>query len=184
MMALAMLALAAASVTAPAPAAQATALPEPIALGSSGRMQCFSPDRATKTCAALAGYTAGADGAIARTETVLLSRRATLTMVTVSPVTIRDGRLCATLHGHDIEMAGFALDGAPVDEAKQAALRKSVLASFQDIVDHEICTRFAPDGSAFDAQITMDGLPKPGLDQTVIWVSAADGYKVAPRSVP
>ena len=163
-----------------ATAAAVAPLPDPIGPASGGQLQCYAPDRARKTCASLSGYAFGADGAIVNSAVVLISRSPRITMATAAPVTIKDGRVCGAMQLRDLDAATFVYDDVAADEAKTAELREAVKKAYGAIMGHEICTAFVPDGGGLTARITEDGLPKPGLDERVIWVSPADGYKVSP----
>jgi hypothetical protein len=160
--------------------AVAAPLPEPIAQADAGQAQCYTPNIAAKTCASLSTYRRRADGGIDNIASVLLTNSPVLIMTTVQDVTANIGRVCGALSGADIATARFTLSGADVGEAKAAGLRAQLTRVFAEILDHMVCTTYVPDGSGFVAHITFDGVPRPGLDQRVIWVTPADGWKVAP----
>ena len=161
-------------------AAAVAPLPDPLGPAAQGQVQCYAPDRARRTCASLAGYAVGADGAIINTALVLISRAPKITMETSAPVTRKEGRVCGAMQPPDLETARFLYEDAPPDAAKAAELKEAVKRAYGPIMGHEICTAFVPDGGGLTARITEDGLPRPGLDERVIWVSPADGYKVSP----
>jgi len=50
----------------------------------------------------------------------------------------------------------------------------------QQFVGHETCVGYAPIGTALLATSTLDGVPRPDMDQKVIWVTKSEGYRVAP----
>jgi hypothetical protein len=161
-------------------AATAATLPDPIAPASEGQMQCYAPDLARKTCASLSSYALGADGGIINDALVLISKSPKITMETTAPVTIKDGRVCGALQPQDLEAAKFVYDDAPPDESRLADLKLAVKQAYGPIMGREICTAYVQDGGRLTARITQDGLPNPGLDERVKWVSPADGYRVSP----
>ena len=161
-------------------AGPAPVFPDPIGRANDGKAQCYSPDLARKVCASLATYAMNADGGVENTATVLLSKEPVGTMTTVSPVTAVGGRLCGVMRAADLDGAKFMVSGAPADAARAAQLHTAVAGAFTAIIDHTVCVTFIADGSQFVAHTAFDGLPRPNLDQRVIWVSTADGWKVAP----
>lgn len=163
------LVLMAAAVTAP--------LPDPIAPANEGKLQCFSPNLAAKTCASLNKFSRSPDGAIDNESTVLIAVTPLVTMTTISPVTITGRRVCAVTTPAVIAAAHFTISGAVPDDAHTAELKAKVTKGYGPILGHTVCTLFEADGSGFTAHISLDGLPSPGVDQRVIWVG--DGWTVA-----
>lgn len=150
---------------------------DPLAPARDGRLQCHSPDKARKTCAALAGYTFAADGAILNQAEVMLNPAPLIIMRDESPVVVRDGAVCGLLGG--LEDAVFTIDGQPADPATADLIRGQVSAAFARL-GTEGCTRYAPQGEGWLAEPVIDGQPRPDLNQTVIWVLPSDGYSVRP----
>jgi hypothetical protein len=163
-----------------AAATAATPLPDPIAQADSGQAQCYTPDVARKVCASMSAFRRRADGGIDNTSTVLLARSPLVLMTTVQDATANIGRLCESMTRANIVTAQFQVNGAALDDAKSAELRAQVTQAFAEILDHMVCTTFVADGSHFVAHLTFDGVPRPALDQRVMWVNPADGWKVAP----
>jgi len=155
-------------------------LPDPIAPAATGKLQCYLPDVAHKTCNSLAAYKKGPDGAILNTARVLISKSPVITMETVSPVAVKAGKLCGFVREQDIENAQFAAGDHALEEKQVAPLREQMKMAFKPIFDHELCTQYVADGDGFIAQATMDGQALPGGAQRVIWVTPDDHFKVAP----
>jgi hypothetical protein len=135
---------------------------------------------ARKVCASLSSFKRRADGGIDNTSTVLLAKTPVVLMTTVQDATANIGRLCESMTAGDVATAQFQVDGAALDDAKSAQLRAEVTHVFADIIDHMVCTTFVADGSHFVAHLSLDGVPRPAVDQRVMWVNPADGWKVAP----
>jgi hypothetical protein len=155
-------------------------LPDPIAPAATGKLQCHTPDVSHKTCNSLAGYKIGPDGAIQNTALVLISKNPVVTMETVSPVTVKAGKVCGQIREQDIENAKFATADHALDAKQVGPLREQMKLAFKALFNHEICTRYVADGDGFNAIATMDGQAMPGAEQRVIWVAQGDHYKVAP----
>ena len=158
----------------------AHAEPSPLAEGLQGKLQCYTPDPARKTCQSMASYRARADGGYDNTAFVLVSPSPQVVMIAVSPVEVRGEQECGVMRPADIDTANFTVQGRAADPRLTGLLREKVKAALQDRFNHEICTTYVPDGEALTAQASLDGVRQPSLDQAVIWVAPTDGYRVAP----
>jgi hypothetical protein len=161
-------------------AAAAPTLPAPIAQASSGKLQCYQPNAATKSCQSQATYQAAPRGEILSPATVLLSNSPVITMRTVTSVKIKAGQVCGAIQPADIGVAEFTVDGVPATPETSAQFRLQMLEVEKSILGKELCTAFIPQGDSLTAKIFVDGVPQPGLDQNVIWVWPTEGYKVQP----
>ena len=160
--------------------ALAASLPAPIAPASDGKLQCYMPKPATKSCQSLAGYKLGLDGVILNPAAVLISPQPAIIMRAVTPVSIKAQQVCGTVRAEDIAAAEFMIDGNPATDAQAAMLRKQIIAAQSSLIGHEICTTYVPDGDGQIAKAFVDGVAQPAMDQKVMWVSARDGFKVQP----
>ena len=164
-----------------AAAAQAAPMGPPLTPAADGRMQCYAPDTARKTCQSMAVYRRGEKGGIDNIAIVLISRSPAITMRTVSSVELKNGQVCGLVQLDDLQKAVFTIDGQPADADQTAQLRQQLAAAMKDVVGKEVCTAYIPAGAGFTAKATIAGVAQSSdSDQTVIWVSPADGYKVAP----
>ena len=151
--------------------AQAASVPSPIAPAGQGRLQCYSPNVAHKTCQSLAVYKGVTTSAISDAATVLVSQSPPVTMTTVSPVVIKKNQVCETIRPGDIEAATFTIDNHPTDADQTAAFRQQTQTAMTNFFGHEICTTFVPDHGSLLAEITVDGTAQPSKTQKVMWVS-------------
>ncbi len=101
-------------------------------------------------------------------------------MHSTTPVTIKANQVCGFIRPEDIEAADFAIGGQAATPAQTAMLRQKVAAAQQGAFGHEICTAYVPEGDVLIAKATIGGIPQPAIDQKVVWVSPADGFKVQP----
>jgi len=150
---------------------------DPLAPAREGRLQCHTPDIARKSCSALAGYTFGPDGVILNQAEVLLVPSALVIMRNEAPVVVREDAVCGPLAG--LEKATFTIGGQPAAAATADSIRSQVAAAYAAI-GAEGCTRYGPQGDTLLATVSVDGQPRPDLNQTVIWVSPDEGYAVKP----
>lgn len=150
---------------------------DPLAPAREGRLQCHSPDTARKTCAAMAGYTFASDGTILNQSEVMVNPSPLIVMRDSEPVFIRDGAVCGRLGG--FEDAVFLINGHPTEAATANLLRQQIVAAFAGF-GTEVCTTYVTEGDALRAEVAVDGQRRTDLDQSLIWVSPADGYSVRP----
>ncbi|MBU1376556.1 MAG: hypothetical protein KKE02_14025 [Alphaproteobacteria bacterium] len=161
-------------------AASVAAANDPIAPALAGKVQCYQPDVARKTCISIGAYAKDASGAIQNTATILLRPQPLIVMRTTAPVVVKNNAICGTITEGDLRAAQFTIAGAPADDANAEALRNAVRPGYAALLNREICTTYVPAGEEMAAQITIGGKRMPALDQRVRWVSPADGYVVAP----
>lgn len=152
---------------------------DPLAETRAGKLQCYRPDTARKTCGALSGYDfKGAT--IVNTADVLLSPQPVVVMRTATPVVLKHDAVCGPLRKEDIDSATILINGAVLPEDKAVQARSQIAAAFVNQLGHEVCTTYIPDGDKLSARVTLDGVAKPEYTQTVIWVKPEDGYSVGP----
>jgi hypothetical protein len=161
-------------------AAAAAAPLDPIAPAWSGKVQCYQPDAARRTCRSIGAYAKDPTGTIQNTATVLLRPEPLIVMRTTAPVAVKRNAICGTVTERDLAAAEFMIAGQPADEPNADALRNVVRPAYAPLLDREICTTYLPAGDLMNAQVTVGGKRMPALDQKVRWISPADGYAVAP----
>jgi hypothetical protein len=169
--------LLAAAAAPPKPAAA----PNPLAPAAEGKLECYSPDAAKKTCKSLAAYRPRPDGGYDSLSLIILQPNPLVTLQMVSPVRVRNGQVCGPVREADIQQASFQVNGQAVTPEQTAEMRGKVRALMAPLLGKEVCTQYlpAPDGARI-ARSVEAGKPRPELDQKVIWISQSDGYKVAP----
>lgn len=155
-------------------------LPEPIAPAALGKAQCYSPDLARKVCRSINTYALRPDGQIANTATVVIEKSPAVLITTVSISTVVNRRVCTVVKKGDLLAATFTVNGDAPAEDQTAQLRVAILSGWAGLIDHAVCVSFVADGSGFVAHTAFDGLPRPNLDQRMMWVTPKDGWKVAP----
>lgn len=163
------------------PAARAATFDPPLQPAADGKMQCYAPDTAKKTCQSLAAYRPGDKGGIDNIAIVLVSKDPVITMRTVSPVTVKAGQVCGPIRLEDLQNAVFTIADQPADADQTAKLRQGIADAMKDAIGKEVCTGYVPgQAGAFTAKAFIGGVAQPADDMDVIWVAPSDGYKVAP----
>ena len=152
----------------------------PLAPAGKGMAQCYAPDAVAKTCSSMATYHLNADGSFTNKATVLISKSPPAILEMNTNVEIRNGAVCGTIREENISGARLTVNGTdvPADQAQPVLAR--IASGMASVVGHEICTAYIPSGGNLVAKGTLDGVPKPDQDQVMQWVSASDGYRVAP----
>lgn len=158
----------------------APAQADPLAEARTGKMQCYRPDTARKTCMALASYSFESDGTITNKAVVLISPQQVVTMTTKSSVAIKGEAVCGPMRREDLEAAEIAVNGTILPDAQAAGVRAQLVQAVSNQIGKEVCTTYLPSGDKLSAQVTVDGAANPLYTQDVLWVKAEDGYQVAP----
>lgn len=160
-----------------APAAQAADL-GPLAPAAEGKVQCYSPNTAAKSCVSIGSYLVDAKGVIQNDAVVMVSSSPFVVMTTRSAVTIKGGGDCGVLRPEHITTATFAIEGRPADAEQTKRLRAAMVGTMKPMMGHEVCVYYRPQGEGVLATSTVDGKPRPQMDQRVLWVTPADGWRV------
>lgn len=153
---------------------------DPLKEAHSGKLQCYRPDTARKTCLALSGYATQSDGTILNNADALFAVQPPLVMRTTSVVAVKGEAVCGSMRQADIEHAEFLADGKKVPESQAAAIRAQIIPMLRSQFGKEVCATYAPSGKKMSATVTIDGVANPALTQEFVWVKPEEGYKVSP----
>lgn len=151
--------------------------PGPIAPAAQGRLQCFEPDTARKTCKSIAAYQISANGTIDSLSVNLLAKQPVVTMVTRATVRVKGQQVCDVGRTAELETAAFTVAGHPATESQTAMLRNRMLAAYAPLIGRDVCLAFQGDGLG---RVSVDGVRRAEMDKRVIWISRGDGYTVGP----
>lgn len=151
---------------------------DPLAPARQGKIQCVVPNIEKKLCGAISTYTMRSDGSFDSVTTTMLAPTPLITMQTRVPGTVEKGSVCSPVRKADYEAATFQMDGAPMDEAMASGTKAQVVAALASMDGKKACGTDKPEGDLILAQITLDGVAHPELNQRYIWVDPADGYKI------
>lgn len=160
--------------------ALAPANADPLAEARSGKMQCYRPDTARKTCVAMASYIFETNGTITNKAVVLISPQQMVTMTTSSSVVVKGEAVCGPMRREDIEAAEIAVNGTKLPEEQAAGVRGQLVQAISGQLGKEVCTTYLPAGDKLSARVTVDGAANPLYTQEILWVKPEDGYQVAP----
>lgn len=164
-------------------AAPAAAQTDLLAPARAGKLQCYTPDAADRSCRALIAYSFAAGGkVVSRSETVL-SPDDPILMKRRAELTLRGGALCGRVQAGDLDQATFTIAGRAASPSETAILRARAKSEYAEIFGKEICTSFKPARGGLEAGMTLDGVPQPDVTDQVVWVDAKDGWVVGPRRI-
>lgn len=158
--------------------ALSAAVADPLAPARIGDLQCYGADTVRRTCRAMGGYTFGAGGQILNQAEVVIQDSPVVTMRTVSPVVVRDGAVCGPLSG--VDKAQISVRGRRLPEDAAAPIRAQLQQSMAAMLGKEVCTTYRRSGEWWIAEVTMDGVARQEMNDTLLWVPASAGYTVQP----
>ena len=154
---------------------------DPLGPAKAGQLQCFTPDTSRKICKALAGYALGRGRAIqVRADILMAPASLLIVMRTSTSVELQSGAVCGRVRARDIEASTFTIAGNPVPQQMVQLASPQILSVMRSHLDQEICSTFVPNGSTFTTQLTIDGVARPELSETFVWVRPSEGYAVGP----
>jgi hypothetical protein len=157
------------------------AVTDPLSPARSGQLQCYTPDTSRKRCLAMARYTLAPANAFRVTADILMAPASLLiVMRTSTSVEVRSGAVCGRARARDIEGSTFTIAGSPVPQQMVQLASPQILSVMRSYINQEICATFIPNGPVFQTQVTIDGVARPEVSETFIWVRPNDGYVVGP----
>jgi hypothetical protein len=150
----------------------------PLAFAENGQLQCYRPDVQKKTCQSIAAYRR--TGPRTYDNMALIPVGADTTLETHTPVIIKGNAVCGFIRGQDTLAGTLRVAGQVVDADKAKPILERIAQAMAPMTDKEICTTYEPAGADFMAKISIGGSYRPDQDETVRWISPADGYTVTP----
>ncbi len=153
----------------------------PLEPGRSGKLQCYGPNVAAKTCTAIGSYRFDADGTIWNDARNQINATPAVILHATGKVYVKDGAECARPENRAEEITGIDVDGTPLQGDQLNAFRQQIAANIAAVLgDGEFCSTYHPnpDGS-MRATVTVDGVARPEFESTVLWIEPDAGWTVA-----
>ncbi|MFC7380368.1 hypothetical protein [Brevundimonas sp. GCM10030266] len=153
----------------------------PLEPGRSGRMQCYGPDVAAKTCTAIGAYRFDADGTIWNDARNMISGSPAIVLVATGKVYVRDGAECANPDNRAEEITGVEVNGRPLEGAQFETVRAQIAANMDAVLgEGELCSTYVPnpDGT-LKAAVTIGGVARPEFESVVLWIEPDAGWTLA-----
>ena len=153
----------------------------PLEPGRSGKLQCYGPDVAAKTCTAIGAYRFEADGTIWNEARSQISAAPVIILHGASKVYMKDGAECARSENRAEEITGIEVDGTRLEGAQFEGVRQQIAANISAVLgDGEFCSTFVPNADGtLKAAVTVNGVVRPEFESTVLWIEPDAGWTVA-----
>lgn len=155
---------------------QGDAVADPLAPAKTGRIRCVDPDRAARTCGTIVRYSLRGDGAFDALVTGIVNRDPLIVIEYTTFGQVRDGAVCSRIRPADFNAGKLSSSGAPLSPALELSTRSKLMVALQPLAGHERCYRDTPSGDELSVNVTIDGLLRPEMGQSAIWVMPEDGY--------
>jgi hypothetical protein len=153
----------------------------PLEPGRSGKLQCYGPNVAARTCTAIGAYRFDPDGTIWNDARNQINATPAVILHATGKVYVKDGAECARSENRAEEITGIDVDGTPLQGDQLNAARQQIAANISAVLgDGEFCSTYHPnpDGS-MRATVTVDGVARPEFESTVLWIEPDAGWTVA-----
>jgi hypothetical protein len=95
-------------------------------------------------------------------------------------VVIKGSAVCGFVRGQDAIAGTLRVGGKVLEPEKAKPMLERIAQAMGPMADKEICTTYQPAGADFMAKISIGGSYRSDQDESVKWISPADGYTVTP----
>jgi hypothetical protein len=154
---------------------------EQMAPAKQGFLQCQMPDTSSKTCFSLSAVRQTGPSTYSFKSDILIDAAGPVIASMQSIVFVRGVEICQVMKLGELAGASITFDGHPLSGAEAQVYRARLRADFAPVAGHQICTRILPgEQGALTVIGTLDGRRIPAGDYQMKWVTADDGWKVAP----
>ncbi len=156
----------------------------PLEPGRSGKLQCYGPNVAAKTCTAIGAYRFDADGTIWNDARNMLSASPQIILYATGKVYVKDGAECAHPLNRAEEITRIDLNGTPLEGAQFTTVRQQIADNINLVLgDGEFCSTYTPnpDGT-LKAAVTIGGVARAEFQSTVLWIEPDAGWTLAAPS--
>jgi hypothetical protein len=147
---------------------------DPVARVGDGFIECYGPDTVARACAIIANYRVLEDGQILGDGVVHIQNNPTVLFYATSRLYRRHSMLCERVERAPIDAARVTVDGRPAEADVERQIKELFWSSVAAFT--ELCTRYVADGAGASVRFYADGVERPELADSVIWVRPEDGY--------
>jgi len=154
---------------------------EQMAPAKQGLLQCQIPDAEAKTCFSLSTIRQTGPSTYSFKTDILIDAAGPVIASIQSIVFVHGSEICEVMKLSELTSAGITFDGHRLSGAEAEEYRARLRADFAPVAGHRVCTRIVPgEQGALTVTGTLDGKRIPAGDYAMKWVTADDGWKVAP----
>jgi hypothetical protein len=150
----------------------------PLEPARGGLVQCYDPDRAARTCRAIGAYRFTADGVVWNDAQTVISPSPRIVLRATTKVYVRDSAECTLPESRADEITAIEVNGTTLQGDVFETARKQIADAVQATLGAgELCSTYHPnpDGS-LRAVTVIDGVERPELESTVLWIDPAEGW--------
>lgn len=152
---------------------------DPLAPVREGKIRCVSPNLVLRTCQSMVRYTLrGTDGFDA-VVTGIIEREPVVLLRYTSFGRAEAGGVCSMVRLSDFENGQLMKSGTPLSRADEQGVRLRLMDVIQPLAGKKRCYLDRPgEGGKRElvSVVTIDGVVRPELQQTVIWISPKDDF--------
>ena len=151
---------------------------DPLAPAKQGKLRCIAPNATRLTCQTIIRYRVEDDGSFDATVTGIVSGDPTLLLRYKTFGRVEEGGVCVMIRVGDFQNGMLLSSGRPLAPNADRAARLQVLDAVQTMQGQKRCYKDRTEDGVTRAVVTLDGVARPALTQTVAWVTPAQGYAV------
>lgn len=147
---------------------------DPLVSAREGLLLCIRPKTEKRECNTLTRYVFDSGSTIEAQADVTMSAEVVMSLKFVA--TIQSGAVCSAFREEDTRSATFTIAGRPASAGETSFLRNQIASNMRIRPTGVICLNFLTSAQGLVAEVILDGVRRPEMDQPVIWVSPDQGY--------
>lgn len=151
---------------------------DPLASAREGLLLCIRPKFDKKECNTLVKYVFNSASAIEAHADVTMSAEVVMSSKFVT--TIQSGAVCGASREEDTRSATFTIAGRPASAQETSFLRDQVASNMRMRPTRVACLNFLTGPQGLVAEVVLDGVRHPEMDEAMIWVLPDQGYVAHP----
>lgn len=151
---------------------------DPLASAREGLLLCIRPKIDKRECNTLTRYVFDSESAIDAHADVTMSAEVVMSLKFVT--TIQSGAVCSAFREEDTRSATFTIAGRPASAQETSFLRDQVASNMRIRPTGVTCLNFLTSPQGLVAQVILDEVRHPEMDEPVIWISPDQGYVAHP----
>ena len=145
-----------------------------------GRMICSNPDNVAKTCTTISRYELQTDGSLHETSEILFSPNQPVSFEVQAKTTLEKGAICGAMLQADLENGVVRLNGTPLPPDKSKAVIANLMEKLAPLLGRKACEVLRVEDGRLLKLGQMEGIDIPLPPKPVRWITADQGFKVAP----
>ena len=153
---------------------------DPLAPAKAGKLWCYEPDSENKTCSSFSRFEWDAAGTIWEEDEIAFSANPLVAMKVRATTTLEGLAICQVIAEETFRKAVFMVDGKPATAEEDVAFREQYGRRYAPFYGKKFCLEISPYESIFITQVAIDGTPYPSATSRLKWISADEGYVLAP----